>query len=57
MTGYELAVIGMAGRFPGASSIGEFWENLKAGKESIRFFTQSELQEAGVSMETSGAPL
>jgi amino acid adenylation domain-containing protein/non-ribosomal peptide synthase protein (TIGR01720 family) len=47
-TGYETAVIGMAGRFPGAGTIDTFWENLKEGKESIRFFTQEELFEAGV---------
>mgnify|MGYP000134237091 CR=1 FL=1 len=26
-----IAVIGMAGRFPGADSVTEFWENLLAG--------------------------
>ena len=30
-TGLEIAVIGMAGRFPGAKDIHEFWENLKNG--------------------------
>ncbi|MFD9736298.1 type I polyketide synthase [Umezawaea sp. NPDC059074] len=29
-----VAVIGMAGRFPGASTIERFWENLRAGRES-----------------------
>ena len=33
--GLELAVIGMAGQFPGAGSIDEFWQNLSKGKESI----------------------
>ena len=51
MTGYEIAVIGMAGRFPGAGSIDEFWENLKNGKEGIRFFTGEELEEAGTAKE------
>ena len=27
-TGLEIAVIGMAGRFPGAEKIDEFWNNL-----------------------------
>ena len=32
---YEgIAVIGMAGRFPGAESVEEFWANLVAGRES-----------------------
>ena len=48
-TGMEIAVIGMAGRFPGAKNIDEFWENLKQGKESITFFSDEELKEAGVS--------
>ncbi len=46
--GLDIAVIGMAGRFPGASNIDGFWENLKSGVESIRFFTDQELIEAGV---------
>jgi amino acid adenylation domain-containing protein len=38
-----VAIIGMAGRFPGASNIQEFWNNLKNGIESIRHFEPSEL--------------
>jgi len=47
-TGLEIAVIGMAGRFPGAERIDEFWNNLKNGIESIAFFSDRELMEAGV---------
>jgi len=43
-----VAVIGLAGRFPGAASVEELWENLKAGRESIRTFTDEELAEAEV---------
>jgi amino acid adenylation domain-containing protein len=43
-----IAIIGMAGRFPGARNLGEFWDNLCAGRESIRFFTPEELAAAGV---------
>ncbi|MCP5102968.1 MAG: polyketide synthase, partial [bacterium] len=50
-TGLEIAVIGMAGRFPGARNLDEFWENLKNGVESISFFTDQELLECGVSRE------
>ncbi|MCP5051465.1 MAG: acyltransferase domain-containing protein [bacterium] len=46
--GLEIAVIGMAGRFPGAPDIHTFWENLKNGRESVTFFTDEELLEAGV---------
>ncbi|MFB9572449.1 ACP S-malonyltransferase [Streptomyces yanii] len=31
----RVAVIGMACRFPGAPDVGEFWENLTAGRDSI----------------------
>jgi amino acid adenylation domain-containing protein len=41
--GEGIAIIGMAGRFPGAGSVAQLWQNLCAGKESIRFFEESEL--------------
>ncbi|MCY7979658.1 type I polyketide synthase [Bacillus inaquosorum] len=50
-TGLEIAVIGMACRFPGAKNIEEFWENIKTGTESITFFSKEELMEAGVPKE------
>lgn len=33
-----IAIIGMAGRFPGAGSVAEFWANLVAGRETISRF-------------------
>ena len=30
-----IAVIGMAGKFPGADSVSAFWRNLRGGVESI----------------------
>ncbi|HEY0078550.1 MAG TPA: SDR family NAD(P)-dependent oxidoreductase [Pyrinomonadaceae bacterium] len=47
-TGIEIAVVGMAGRFPGASGVEEFWRNLSGGVESVRFFTDEELKAKGV---------
>lgn len=44
----EIAIIGMSGRFPGAPTIAQFWQNLRAGRESIRFFSREELLAAGV---------
>ncbi len=49
LTGQEIAIISMAGRFPGAKSVEEFWSNLRAGVESITIFTDEELLAAGVS--------
>ncbi|MEG6511769.1 amino acid adenylation domain-containing protein [Desulforamulus ruminis] len=43
-----IAVIGMSCRFPGAKTIQEFWENLCNGAESVTFFNDQELLEAGV---------
>lgn len=47
----DIAIIGMAGRFPGANNIEEFWDNLMAGKESISFFTDEELLNSGIPKE------
>lgn len=44
----RIAIIGLACRFPGARNPAEFWHNLSAGRESIRFFTAEELLAAGV---------
>ena len=38
-----VAIVGMAGRFPGADSVDSFWQNLCAGREGIRFFEPAEL--------------
>jgi polyketide synthase PksJ len=54
--GMDIAVIGMAGRFPGARNIDEFWDNLKNGKESITFFTDEELEALGVIPEHYNNP-
>ncbi len=40
----DIAIIGMAGRFPGARDINEFWRNLCAGVESITHFAPGELE-------------
>lgn len=47
----DIAVIGMAGKFPGAKNIDEFWENLINCKESITQFTKEELLDSGISEE------
>ena len=43
-----IAVIGMAGRFPGAANLEEFWRNLRDGKESVTTFTDEQFLAAGV---------
>ncbi len=46
----DIAIVGMAGRFPGARTLEEFWENLRDGVESITTFSDDELREAGVAL-------
>lgn len=41
-----IALIGMAGRFPGAPSVEAFWSLLTEGREGIRFFRPDELDPA-----------
>lgn len=52
----EVAVIGFAGRFPGARNADEFWQNLRDGVESISFFTRDELLSSGLHPDTVDAP-
>lgn len=56
-TGLEIAVIGIAGRFPGADSIDDYWRNLKEGVESISFFNEEELLNSGEKESLINNPL
>ncbi|MBV9787773.1 MAG: SDR family NAD(P)-dependent oxidoreductase, partial [Chloroflexi bacterium] len=51
-----IAIIGMAGRFPGAQNVDQLWQNLCAGLESISFFSDEELLAAGVDPEVIKLP-
>lgn len=51
-----IAIVGMAGRFPGARTLAQFWENLRSGVESVRRLSDSELIAAGVSREELANP-
>src|SRR5580698_7488232 len=46
--GTFIAVIGMAGRFPGARSVSQLWRNLCDGVEAISFLTDEQSRAAGV---------
>ncbi len=52
----DIAVIGMAGRFPGADDLDAFWQVLKEGKESVTHFSKEQLKEAGVPDELLNDP-
>jgi acyl transferase domain-containing protein len=45
-TGTEIAIVGMAGRFPGASNVQKFWDVLRAGQEPIKSNDKSNGHEA-----------
>jgi phthiocerol/phenolphthiocerol synthesis type-I polyketide synthase E len=42
-----VAIVGMAGRFPGARDLKELWRNLRAGVESVRFLSREEMAALG----------
>ncbi|GAQ53472.1 SDR family NAD(P)-dependent oxidoreductase [Streptomyces acidiscabies] len=44
----DVAIIGMAGRFPGADDLDSFWRLLREGREGITRFGREELAAAGV---------
>jgi acyl transferase domain-containing protein len=49
ITGLEIAVIGLACRFPGALTHDQFWDNLKNGRESVSFLSDEEIRELKIS--------
>ncbi|CAN5304229.1 hypothetical protein BH11PSE10_BH11PSE10_06120 [soil metagenome] len=55
-SGLEIAIVGMAGRFPGAPDIAAFWRNLQAGVDSIRRLDLEELIAQGRAADEVRAP-
>jgi amino acid adenylation domain-containing protein len=45
----DIAIIGFAGRFPGADDVDAFWQNLCDGVESVQFASDDQLRLEGVS--------
>jgi amino acid adenylation domain-containing protein/non-ribosomal peptide synthase protein (TIGR01720 family) len=52
----DVAIVGMAGRFPGARDLDQFWANLRDGREGISFFSAAELAAAGVDPALAASP-
>jgi acyl transferase domain-containing protein len=44
----RIAIVGMAGRFPGALSVERFWRNLVEGRDCTTVFTDEQVRESGV---------
>ncbi|HEX8148769.1 MAG TPA: type I polyketide synthase [Pyrinomonadaceae bacterium] len=50
-TGSEVAVVGMAGRFPAAANVEDFWRNLRDGLDAVSRLTPDEVEALGLSPE------
>ncbi|MFZ0799701.1 MAG: beta-ketoacyl synthase N-terminal-like domain-containing protein, partial [Terriglobales bacterium] len=46
----SVAIIGLAGRFPGAKDVHQFWSNLANGVESITRLKDEELEAGDASL-------
>lgn len=51
-----IAIVGMAGRFPMAANVDEFWANLASGRDCFREFSVDELVAAGLPREVAADP-
>ena len=51
-----IAIVGMAGRFPGARNVDAYWELLREGREAVTFFDEVELIENGIDPEIVKRP-
>ncbi|MEO1410702.1 MAG: amino acid adenylation domain-containing protein [Bacteroidota bacterium] len=47
-SGLDIAIVGMSARYPGAKNIGEFWQNLRTGKDVSREVREEDLRAAGL---------
>jgi hypothetical protein len=52
----QIAIIGMAGRFPGARDLDTFWSNLRNGVEAVQFYSEEELLATGELLENIRDP-
>src|SRR6476619_2193657 len=52
----DVAIVGLACRFPGADGPDAFWQNLRAGVESVSFFSDQALASAGIPESVFRAP-
>lgn len=51
-----IAIVGLAGRFPRAGTVAEFWRNLVAGTKTISFFNDEELRGEGIAKHVIADP-
>ncbi|MCP5420389.1 MAG: SDR family NAD(P)-dependent oxidoreductase [Gammaproteobacteria bacterium] len=53
---HSIAIIGLAGRFPGANDLDEFWQNVRDGVEVLEDFSDADLDSAGVDLSLRSSP-
>ena len=53
----DIALVGMACRFPGASTVEKFWQNLQEGRDTTTFFSDEQLLAEGISQNLLQDPL
>lgn len=51
-----IAIIGLAGRFPGAGSVSAFWRSLRRGEEAIVSLSEDELIASGIGDQALASP-
>jgi len=54
LDGTEIAIVGLAGRFPGAGDLDRFWHNLEKGVDAFHRHAPEDLVAAGLSREEAG---
>ena len=52
----DLAIIGAAGRFPGANSVDALWDMLRAGRDALRLWSPAELEAKGIGADVRTHP-
>lgn len=52
----DIAIVGMAGRFPGARDLDAFWELIASGQCAVERLSTEQLAQAGVAAELRGDP-
>ncbi|MEC5144147.1 SDR family NAD(P)-dependent oxidoreductase [Chitinophaga sp. 212800010-3] len=56
LTGTEIAIVGLALRFPGADNSEQFWEHLVSGDEMVKHFSNEDLDKLGISERMYNKP-
>src|SRR5512146_21865 len=51
-----VAIVGMAGRFPGARGLEHFWRNVREGVEVLEEYSDADLEAAGVDPAVRARP-